>query len=53
MQAGNEISVFAEFAWGFAIVDPLALSGEDAGPGLTLSPMPGLVKAVLVAPGRR
>ncbi|NHF72065.1 acetyl-CoA carboxylase biotin carboxylase subunit [Paracoccus xiamenensis] len=31
--------------------DPLDRAGEEAGGGLTLSPMPGLVKAVFVKPG--
>jgi 3-methylcrotonyl-CoA carboxylase alpha subunit len=33
-------------------VDPLARSADAGGGGLTLSPMPGLVKAVFVAAGQ-
>ena len=33
--------------------DPLARAGSDAGGGLTLSPMPGLVREVFVAPGQQ
>ncbi|WP_374634622.1 biotin carboxylase N-terminal domain-containing protein [Paracoccus sp. (in: a-proteobacteria)] len=33
-------------------LDPLARGGDEMGGGLTLSPMPGLVKAVFVEPGQ-
>ena len=34
-------------------LDPLDRAGAETGGGLTLSPMPGLVKAVFVAPGQQ
>ncbi|MBW6507407.1 MAG: acetyl/propionyl/methylcrotonyl-CoA carboxylase subunit alpha [Rhodobacteraceae bacterium] len=47
------ISVFAQGAWHFSAVDPLARVAEvSGGDGLTLAPMPGLVKAVFVVPGQ-
>jgi 3-methylcrotonyl-CoA carboxylase alpha subunit len=48
------ISVFASDTYHFAFHDPLARLGEAAeGSGLTLAPMPGLVKAVFVKAGDR
>ncbi len=47
------ISVFARGAHYFNAIDPLARVAEvSGGGGLTLAPMPGLVKAVFVAPGQ-
>jgi 3-methylcrotonyl-CoA carboxylase alpha subunit len=47
------ISVFAQGAHHFNAVDPLARVAEvSGGGGLTLAPMPGLVKAVFVVPGQ-
>ncbi|MDP1669726.1 acetyl/propionyl/methylcrotonyl-CoA carboxylase subunit alpha [Phaeovulum sp.] len=47
------ISVFAAGAHHFNAVDPLARVAEvSGGGGLTLAPMPGLVKAVFVVPGQ-
>jgi len=47
------ISIFAGGAFHFNAVDPLARVAEvSGGGGLTLAPMPGLVKAVFVAPGQ-
>jgi len=47
------ISVFAQGAWHFSAIDPLARVAEVSGNGgLTLAPMPGLVKAVFVVPGQ-
>jgi 3-methylcrotonyl-CoA carboxylase alpha subunit len=50
---GSAISVFAGGAHHFYAIDPLARIAEEVGGGgLTLAPMPGLVKAVFVAPGQ-
>ena len=46
------VSIFARDTWHFDLVDPLDRAGTDAGSGLTLSPMPGLVKVVLVTAGQ-
>ncbi len=46
------VSVFGPGAWHFNLTDPLDRQGTAAGGGLTLSPMPGLVKSVLVAAGQ-
>ena len=48
----DEITVFMGGAHRFARVDPLARVAEGAASDLTLAPMPGLVKAVFVAPGQ-
>jgi len=48
----GHVSIFGRGAWHFALTDPLARQTEGPGGGLTLSPMPGLVKAVFVAPGQ-
>jgi 3-methylcrotonyl-CoA carboxylase alpha subunit len=53
LRRGADIVVFAEAAWSFSAPDPLDQRSEEPGQGLTLSPMPGLVKAVLVAAGAR
>ncbi len=45
-------SVFGGRSLTLVPLDPLARGGDEAGGGLTLSPMPGLVKAVFVAPGQ-
>ncbi|MTH79537.1 acetyl-CoA carboxylase biotin carboxylase subunit [Paracoccus aestuariivivens] len=45
-------SVFGGRSLTLLPLDPLARGGEEVGGGLTLSPMPGLVKAVFVAPGQ-
>ncbi|GAB4383577.1 ATP-binding protein [Albidovulum sp.] len=47
------VSVFGPGAHHFALADPLARHAEAAGGGQTLSPMPGVVKAVLVAAGQQ
>ncbi len=46
------VSVFGPGAYHFDLVDPLDRQADAAGGGLTLSPMPGLVKAVHVAAGQ-
>ncbi len=46
------VSVFGGRSLTLTPLDPLDRGGEEAGGGLTLSPMPGLVKAVFVAPGQ-
>ncbi|WP_347266867.1 biotin carboxylase N-terminal domain-containing protein [Paracoccus sp. (in: a-proteobacteria)] len=45
-------SVFGGRSLTLVPLDPLARGGDEAGGGLTLSPMPGLVKAVFVTPGQ-
>ncbi|KGJ04005.1 3-methylcrotonyl-CoA carboxylase alpha subunit [Paracoccus halophilus] len=45
-------SVFGGRSLTLTPLDPLARGGAEAGGGLTLSPMPGLVKAVFVVPGQ-
>ncbi|HMQ41542.1 MAG TPA: acetyl/propionyl/methylcrotonyl-CoA carboxylase subunit alpha [Paracoccus sp. (in: a-proteobacteria)] len=45
-------SVFGGRAVSLKPLDPLDRAGEEAGGGLTLSPMPGLVKAVFVQAGQ-
>ena len=45
------VSVFGAQTLHVTPLDPLARQTEGAGSGLTLSPMPGLVKAVFVVPG--
>jgi 3-methylcrotonyl-CoA carboxylase alpha subunit len=54
VQTASEIYVFApQGAFAFAPVDPLARNTSGAGAGnATLSPMPGLVKAVFVSAGQ-
>jgi 3-methylcrotonyl-CoA carboxylase alpha subunit len=48
------ITVFTRGAQHFYAVDPLARVAEvSGGGGLTLAPMPGLVKAVFVVPGQQ
>ena len=49
--SAEEITVFLQGAHRFARPDPLARESRAAASGLTLAPMPGLVKAVFVAPG--
>ena len=46
------VSIFGPGAYHFDMIDPLNRAGEVAGGGLTLSPMPGLVKAVFVKAGQ-
>ncbi|MCU9847134.1 acetyl/propionyl/methylcrotonyl-CoA carboxylase subunit alpha [Defluviimonas sp. WL0024] len=46
------VSIFGPGAWHFGLTDPLDRQSADAGGGLTLSPMPGLVKAVFVTAGQ-
>jgi 3-methylcrotonyl-CoA carboxylase alpha subunit len=48
----GRVSIFGPGAFHFALTDPLDRRTEAAGGGLTLSPMPGLVKAVFVAAGQ-
>jgi 3-methylcrotonyl-CoA carboxylase alpha subunit len=51
--AGTTVTVFAQYGLVFDLVDPLAresAAGGDA--ALVEAPMPGLVKAVLAAPGQ-
>ena len=47
------VSVFGGLPVTLARHDPLARGGVEPGSDMTLSPMPGLVKAVLVAPGQQ
>lgn len=51
-KVGQQVFLFGACPRSFALIDPLARQG-DAGPGadVVLAPMPGLVKAVFVAPG--
>ncbi len=46
------VSIFGRGAHHFHLTDPLARQADAAGGGLTLSPMPGLVKAVFVKAGQ-
>ena len=46
------VSVFGPGAYHFAVVDPLDRESAGAASGVTLSPMPGLVKAVYVEAGQ-
>ena len=48
----GDVTVFLRGAWRFALPDPLARAATGPASGLTLAPMPGLVKAVFVAPGQ-
>ncbi|PKP74203.1 MAG: 3-methylcrotonyl-CoA carboxylase [Alphaproteobacteria bacterium HGW-Alphaproteobacteria-6] len=48
----GRVSVFGRSTHHFALHDPLDRLTAGPGAGLTLSPMPGLVKAVFVAPGQ-
>ncbi|WP_413871468.1 acetyl/propionyl/methylcrotonyl-CoA carboxylase subunit alpha [Albidovulum sp.] len=48
----GRVSVFGGGAHHFDVTDPLARATDAGGGGLTLSPMPGLVKAVFVAAGQ-
>ncbi|MCV2869776.1 acetyl/propionyl/methylcrotonyl-CoA carboxylase subunit alpha [Defluviimonas sp. WL0002] len=48
----GRVSIFGPGAFHFDLTDPLDRRSEAAGGGLTLSPMPGLVKAVFVAAGQ-
>ncbi len=48
----GRVSVFGQGAHHFGVVDPLARQADAGGGGLTLSPMPGLVKAVFVVAGQ-
>lgn len=47
----EEITVFHRGAHRFARIDPLARAAKGGASGLTLAPMPGLVKAVFVTAG--
>lgn len=50
--AGGKVSLFGAMPRVLALVDPLArASGPGAGADLVVAPMPGLVKAIFVAPG--
>ncbi|MDI3335034.1 acetyl/propionyl/methylcrotonyl-CoA carboxylase subunit alpha [Defluviimonas aestuarii] len=46
------VSVFGPGAYHFNLIDPLDRQSAPAGGGLTLSPMPGLVKTVYVSAGQ-
>ncbi|MGB7321973.1 MAG: biotin/lipoyl-containing protein, partial [Albidovulum sp.] len=48
----GRVSIFGTGAHHFDLTDPLDRHSAIAGGGLTLSPMPGLVKAVYVAAGQ-
>ncbi|MCT8328526.1 acetyl/propionyl/methylcrotonyl-CoA carboxylase subunit alpha [Albidovulum sediminis] len=48
----GRVSIFGPGAFHFDLADPLDRRAEAVGGGLTLSPMPGLVKAVFVAAGQ-
>ncbi len=52
MTAQGHVIVFGPGAHHFALIDPLDRDSGVAGGGLTLSPMPGLVKAVHVVAGQ-
>ncbi len=52
IRSARRISVFAGRAYHFTDTDPLDRQGVVTGTALTLSPMPGLVKAVFVAAGQ-
>ncbi|QFQ88200.1 ATP-grasp domain-containing protein [Paracoccus kondratievae] len=49
---GAGTSVFGGRSLTLVPLDPLARGGEETGGGLTLSPMPGLVKAIFVEAGQ-
>ncbi|SMX34067.1 acetyl/propionyl/methylcrotonyl-CoA carboxylase subunit alpha [Actibacterium lipolyticum] len=50
--AGGQVTIFGAETHNFTITDPLDRAGDDASGGnLIEAPMPGLVKAVFVAPG--
>jgi len=48
----GRVSIFGPGAFHFDLTDPLDRRSEASGGGLTLSPMPGLVKAVFVGAGQ-
>jgi 3-methylcrotonyl-CoA carboxylase alpha subunit len=48
----GRVSVFRQGAHHFTLTDPLDRDSAATGGGLTLSPMPGLVKAVFVSAGQ-
>ncbi|MEZ5734043.1 MAG: acetyl/propionyl/methylcrotonyl-CoA carboxylase subunit alpha [Paracoccaceae bacterium] len=48
----GRVSIFGPGAHHFDLIDPLARQTDAGGGGLTLSPMPGLVKAVFVTAGQ-
>ena len=50
---GGRVTVFADYGQVFEIVDPLArASGATGGADVIEAPMPGLVRAMLAAPGQ-
>ncbi|MBZ4022401.1 3-methylcrotonyl-CoA carboxylase [Rhodobacter sp. TJ_12] len=51
-RTGDQITVFLQGAHVFACPDPLDRQAHGPASDLTLAPMPGLVKAVFVAPGQ-
>ncbi|MFZ1662756.1 MAG: biotin carboxylase N-terminal domain-containing protein [Paracoccaceae bacterium] len=51
VRAAHRVSVFADQAHHFALVDALARTSTGPASGMTLSPMPGLVKALFVSQG--
>ena len=52
--AGDRVHVFARAGTvSFAVPDPFDRGGDEEGHGLSLSPMPGLVRELAVAPGDR
>ncbi|MCB1362048.1 MAG: acetyl-CoA carboxylase biotin carboxyl carrier protein subunit, partial [Rhodobacteraceae bacterium] len=52
LRLGATVSVFGATTVHFTLPDPLARDQDQgAGAGVVLAPMPGLVKAVFVAPG--
>jgi len=53
-RSGRRVSVFGAQTVHFMLSDPLAVEADaGAAAGVVLAPMPGLVKAVFVAPGER
>lgn len=50
-KAGGVVTVFMAGAHRFDLPDPLDRAAHQEASDLTLAPMPGLVKAVFVAPG--
>ena len=49
----GRVSVFGRGAHHFDLIDPLDRQADAGGGGLTVSPMPGLVKAVFVRAGQK
>ena len=50
---GRDIAIFAGRGYGFRLIDPLERATGTVAAALSLSPMPGAVKAVFVAVGQK